>query len=227
LAKEYLKKITKLMIKDHEIQFAGERLLLNNRRSIYWPDKQMLIFSDMHLGRTAHFRQNGITFQRNIIKKDLKTLKELILHYNARVITVVGDFFHAAVSFDIQFFSEWGRSLPHIHWNIVKGTHEKSMTEKNADGTFKINDLLFIEPLTIVHHSLPAQAYTISGHIHPGVVLRASYGKALKIACFLVSENSIILPAFSQFTGLDTGFLKKSNEKYTPYVVLDEGVIRV
>ncbi|TVQ88524.1 MAG: ligase-associated DNA damage response endonuclease PdeM [Bacteroidetes bacterium] len=215
------------MIKEHEIQFAGERLLLNNRRSIYWPDKQMLIFSDIHLGKAAHFRQNGIAIPGNVIKKDLKALKELILHYNATVVTVVGDFFHAGINSDTQFFSEWAHSLPQLHWNIVKGNHDKSVNAENTDGIFYMNDSLFIEPITLVHHPEPEQSHTISGHIHPGVILRASCGKALKIACFLVSENRIILPAFSQFTGLDTGFLKKSIEKYTPYVVLDEGVIRV
>lgn len=215
------------MIKEHEIQFAGERLLLNNRRSIYWPGKQMLIFSDIHLGKAAHFRQNGIAVPGNVIKKDLEVLKELILHYNARVITVVGDFFHAGINSDTQFFSEWAGSFPRLHWNIVKGNHDKSITEKNTDSIFHINDSLFIEPVTFVHHPETEQSHTISGHIHPGVIMRASYGQALKIACFLVSENRIILPAFSRFTGLDIDFLKKSNEKYIPFVVMEEGVIRV
>ncbi len=215
------------MIKEHEIQFAGERLILNNSRSIYWPDKQMLIFSDIHLGKSAQFRQNGIAVPRDVMLKDLDALKELILHYNASVITVVGDFFHAGVNSDRQFFSEWTRSFTQLHWNIIKGNHDKSMIKNDTDGIFHMNDSLFLEPITLVQHPEPTQSHTISGHLHPGVILRASYGQALKIACFLVSENRIILPAFSRFTGLDTGFLKKSNEKFTPFVVLDEGVIRV
>ena len=215
------------MIKEREISFAGERLLLNNRRSIYWHDKQMLIFSDIHLGKSAQFRQNGIAVPRDVMLKDLEVIKELILHYNAKNITVVGDFFHAGMNSDTQFFSEWTRSFPHLRWNIVKGNHVKSLNEKNADGLFHIYDSLFIEPITLVHHPEPEQSHTISGQLHPGVILKASYGQALKIASFLVSENRIILPAFSRFTGLDIGFLKKSNEKFTPYVVLDEGVIRV
>ncbi len=215
------------MIKDHEIQFAGERLLLNNRRSIYWPDKQMLIFSDIHLGKSAHFRQIGIAVPRNVIKKDLKVLEELILHYNVKAITVVGNFFHASVNSDTQFFSEWARSFPRLHWNIVKGNHDKSITKKNTNGIFHMNDSLFIEPITLVHHPEPSQSHTISGQIHPGVILRSSNGQALKIASFLVSENRIILPAFSRFTGLDTDYLKKSNERFISFVVLDEGVIRV
>lgn len=215
------------MIKEHEIQFAGERLLLNNRRSIYWPDKQMLIFSDIHLGKAAHFRQSGIAVPRDIILKDLEVLKELILHYNAKTITVLGDFFHAGVNSDTHFFSEWALSLPHLQWNIIKGNHDKSMTENNTDDIFIIHDSLFIEPVTLVHHPEPEQSHTISGHLHPGVILKASFGQSLKIACFLVSENHIILPAFSRYTGLNTGFLKKSNEKITPYAVMDEGVIRI
>lgn len=215
------------MIKQHEIQFAGERLLLNNRRSIYWTGKQMLIFSDIHLGKSAQLRQKGIAIPRDVMLKDLEVLKELILHYNAKTITVLGDFFHAGVKSGTHFFSEWALSLPHLQWNIIKGNQDKSMTEDNTDDIFKIHDSLFIEPITLVHHPEPEQSHTVSGHLHPGVILKASYGQALKIASFLVSENRIILPAFSRFTGLDTGFLKKSNEKFTPYVILDEGVIKV
>jgi DNA ligase-associated metallophosphoesterase len=215
------------MIKDHEIQFAGERLLLNNRRSIYWPGKQMLIFSDIHLAKATHFRQNGIAVPRNLILKDLEALKELILHYKATTITVVGDFFHAGINSDPQFFSEWAGSYPRLHWNFVKGNHDKSMTENNTNDIFQIYDSLFIDPITLVQHPEPEKSHTISGHLHPGVILKASYGQSLKIACFLVSENRIILPAFSRYTGLNTRFLKKSNEKITPYVVMDEGVIRV
>jgi uncharacterized protein len=215
------------MIKDHEIQFAGERLLLNNRRSIYWPDKQMLIFSDMHLGKVAHFSANGIAVPHDLMQKDLEVLKELLLHYNTKTITVLGDFFHAGINSDTHFFSEWASSFPRLHWNIIKGNYNNSITENNTVDILQIHGSLFIEPITLVHHPEPEQSYTISGHLHPGVILRASYGKALKIASFLVSDNRIILPAFSRYTGLNTGFLKKSNEKYTPYVVLDEGVIRV
>lgn len=215
------------MIKDHEIEFAGERIILNNRRSIYWPGKQMLIFSDIHLAKAAHFRQNGIFVPRNVILKDLEALKELILHYNATTITVLGEFLLAGINSDTKFFSEWAGSFPLLHWNIVKGNHDNSMTENNTNGIFQIYDSLFIEPITIVHQPEPEQSFTISGHLHPGVIMKASYGQSLKVACFLVSENRIILPAFLRYPGLDTGFQKKSNEKVTPYVVMDEGVIRV
>ncbi len=215
------------MIKSKEIQFAGELLLLNNRRSIYWPVEQMLIFSDLHLGKSAHFRQNGIAVPREFIQKDLNTLKELILNYDTKVITIVGDFFHAGINSDTELFTQWIQDFPDLQWNIIKGNHDKSVNNNHTELPFQISDSLSIGPITFVHHPEEGQNFTISGHIHPGVKLRASYGKALKIACFLVSENQIILPAFSRFTGLDTGFLKKSDEKYTPYVALDEGVIRV
>lgn len=215
------------MIKSKEIQFAGELLLLNNRRSIYWPVKQMLIFSDLHLGKSAHFRKNGIAVPREVIQKDLNAIKELILNYDTKVITVVGDFFHAGVNSDTELFTQWIQDFPDLQWNIVKGNHDKSVNNIHTELPFQISESLSIGPITFVHHPEEGQTYTISGHIHPGVIIRAYGRQALKLPCFLVSENRIILPAFSRFTGLDTGFLKKSNGQFTPFVVMDEGVVTV
>jgi metallophosphoesterase superfamily enzyme len=54
-----------------------------------------LILSDLHLGKTAHFRKNGIPLPANIILEDLKRLSILIDHFKPEKIIVVGDFLHA------------------------------------------------------------------------------------------------------------------------------------
>ena len=48
------------MISEISINFAGEQLTLNQYRSIFWDKEKSLILSDLHLGKTAHFRKNGI-----------------------------------------------------------------------------------------------------------------------------------------------------------------------
>ena len=65
----------------------------------------------------------------------------------------------------------------------------------------------------------------IGGHIHPGVTLIAQNRQKLKFPCYLVSENQIILPAFSQFTGLDTNFEKKQSSTFKKYIITAEKLI--
>ena len=45
------------MISEISINFAGEQLTLNQYRSIFWDKEKSLILSDLHLGKTAHFRK--------------------------------------------------------------------------------------------------------------------------------------------------------------------------
>ena len=56
-------------------------MTLNQYRSIFGTKKNPIL-SDLHLGKTAHFRKNGIAFLPNgVIEKDLENLQKLIEHY--------------------------------------------------------------------------------------------------------------------------------------------------
>ena len=44
--------------------------------------------------------------------------------------------------------------------------------------------------------------YNISGHIHPGVTVRGRARQGMTMPCFLFSEESAVMPAFGQFTGI-------------------------
>ena len=50
------------------------------------------------------------------------------------------------------------------------------------------------------------KGYTMSGHLHPGVILKGKGRQALKLPCFVVGKHQLILPAFSIFTGLYTAY---------------------
>ena len=69
------------MISEISINFSGEQLTLNQYRSIFWDKEKSLILSDLHLGKTTHFRKNGIALPNGIIEKDLENLQKLIEHY--------------------------------------------------------------------------------------------------------------------------------------------------
>jgi metallophosphoesterase superfamily enzyme len=44
--------------------------------------------------------------------------------------------------------------------------------------------------------------FVISGHLHPGVMLKGTGKQRLLLPCFVVGSNRIILPAFGSLTGL-------------------------
>jgi metallophosphoesterase superfamily enzyme len=65
--------------------------------------------------------------------------------------------------------------------------------------------LLVREPFIFQHEPVHHPTlYCISGHIHPAVSLQGKARQRLRLACFYITPNYLLLPAFGQFTGSAT-----------------------
>ena len=64
----------------------------------------------------------------------------------------------------------------------------------------------------------------VSGHIHPGITLRARGRQTFRLPCFVISPERIVVPAFSEFTGLKT---IKPNETEKVFAVVDNVVVEI
>ncbi len=191
-----------------EIECSGETLKLTNSRVLYWQREKMLVLSDLHIGKTAHFRKAGIAIPSQVLHNDLKRLKNLIQHFDIETILIVGDLFHAEVNKDIQTFKEWKVQFEAKEWRLIKGNHDRLQLSIYEDLGIEI-DKSFHErtPFRFVHDVNHCQEaiFCISGHTHPGVLIKGRGKQFIKLPCFQVSKSQLILPAFSEFTGLNTG----------------------
>ncbi|MEQ7801541.1 ligase-associated DNA damage response endonuclease PdeM [Pedobacter sp. ASV1-7] len=187
------------------IKCRGEQFILNKERAIYWHAKQMLIVSDLHIGKSAYFRKSGIQVPGTVGLTDLQRLTSLMKELVPETLLITGDMFHNNINSDANAFMEWRRSYSNLNVILVKGNHDTLRHEDyealNIDYYTKE---LCCAPFRFIH-DIPAENddfYNISGHIHPGIIL---YGKAkqqLKFPCFYFGKHQAILPAFSVFTGL-------------------------
>ena len=205
-----------------EIIFSGEKLLLTNQRIIFWESQKTIILSDLHIGKAAHFRKSGIAISSEILVDDLKNLELLILHFQAEKVIIVGDLFHAGYNSDLDLFKNW-RAQFSQEFILIKGNHDRLKCEHYENlGIICEEDQLQISNVTFIHEPQNPEenCFYISGHIHPGFVLKGK-NERLRLPCFAVSERQIILPAFSKFTGLDTKTLKDNFKK----IVFTEGTI--
>ncbi|WCM41831.1 ligase-associated DNA damage response endonuclease PdeM [Flavobacterium sp. CBA20B-1] len=186
------------------LHFGGQEFLLNNQRSMFWPALQTLIFSDLHSGKSAYFRKNGIAMPSYLHTLDLQRLKNLILHYQPKNILIVGDLIHAGNNKEVTDLKQLIAEHDAINFQLVKGNHDrlpdsfiKSLGFKNIYQHLEICGILVVhEP--IENQKLPA----ISGHLHPGVQIPLLKNKSKRLPCFMVQKNQLILPAFSGFTGM-------------------------
>lgn len=205
-----------------EILFSGEKLLLTNQRIIFWESQKTIILSDLHIGKAAHFRKSGIAISSEILVDDLKKLELLIHHFEAEKVIIVGDLFHAGYNSDLDLFKNWRDQFPR-EFILIKGNHDRLKCEHYENlGIICEENQLQISNITFIHEPKNSEENTfyISGHIHPGFVLKGK-NERLRLPCFAVSERQIILPAFSKFTGLDTKALKGDFRK----IVFTEGTI--
>ncbi|PIF45837.1 DNA ligase-associated metallophosphoesterase [Chryseobacterium sp. 52] len=195
------------------IPFNNEIFTLTNQRAAFWKREKALILSDLHIGKTAHFRKNGIALANHIMKSDLERLSFLIEYFQPEKFIIVGDLLHAGDNSDVDKFCNWKNQYPDLQFFLIEGNHDRlsETLEKKLCLHFKA-DHLTIHGFTFIHDfdtRLPE--FQITGHIHPGVILNSSV-KNIRLPCFVQTEKQLLLPAFSEFTGLDTKNIPKGGK---------------
>ncbi len=194
-----------MFIATKNILIRDQTFILTNQRTAFWVKEKALILSDLHVGKTAHFRKNGIALANHIMKSDLERLSTLIEYFQPDRFIVVGDLLHAGDNSDVDEFCTWRSRYPGLQFYLIEGNHDRisASLEKRLCLDFKA-DLLEIDGFTFIHDFESTKpGFQITGHIHPGIVLNSAV-KSIRLPCFVLSDNQLLLPAFSEFTGLDT-----------------------
>ena len=196
-------------MKTLELELQGEELILTNYRAIFWPKERTLILADLHLGKTAYFRRHGIAIPASVMMADLQRLDHLIHYFSAERLIIVGDMFHHGHNSDLELFKEWLSGFPYLEIDLIAGNHDRHILKHQAvEYVHRWHNELDLTPFFFQHEytTLKAERITFSGHLHPGFILGGKGRGYLKAACYLVHEQHLILPAFSLFTGLYTGY---------------------
>jgi len=196
-----------MIIAEKEIECFGAIFTLTNQRVIYWEQEKALILSDLHIGKSATFRKSGIPISKGVLEKDLERLETLINHFKAETLIVVGDLFHAEFNQDIQFFIDWFCQKENLKIELILGNHDRLSAEIYEKLCLTVYQFEMIKnKIHFVHDNIKISEdkFIISGHTHPGVLLKGKARQKIKLPCFQVTKNQLILPAFSNFTGLNT-----------------------
>lgn len=197
-------------ISTKEITVQQEKLILTNQRVVFWAKEKALILSDLHVGKTAHFRKNGIALPKNVLESDLKRLSEVIGYFQPENIIVVGDLLHAGGNSEVDYFCEWREAYGEIAFHLVQGNHDRISRQLEEQLCLSSKESeLETGPFLFVHDfSKTASKFQITGHIHPGVMIRHAV-RNIKLPCYALTAHQLLLPAFSEFTGLDVKNLPK------------------
>ncbi len=187
--------------------FERQTLWLSTERCIYWEEQSSLILSDLHFGKTGHFRKSGIAVPQSLYKEDMQRLINLVQFYKPAQLIVVGDLFHSKENKELDLFKKWRGDFQQLHIQLVKGNHDILKKEWYADAGIAVSEKhLVVDKFCFVHDIAEACTsepidYFISGHIHPCVTLRGLGRQSISLPCYYFSEKYAVLPAFSKFTG--------------------------
>ncbi len=204
---------------------------LSPQRCIFWEQQQTLIISDLHLGKTGHFRKMGIAVPQAVYKEDLQRLFSEIQYYKPKQLIIVGDLFHSHQNKEMDLFVKWRSDLPYLDIVLVKGNHDILKKEwyvqasiEVAEKELRIGQFVFTHDAAGVSTSQTTDNYTFSGHIHPGVSIRGLSRQSLTFPCFHFGRHGVVLPAFSKFTGVHiTNRLADDHI----YAIINQSVVRV
>lgn len=198
-------------MKSLTLEIRGEPIELLPCAGLYWPARATLFVADVHLGKSAMFRQAGVPTPEAVTAADLDRLSEALCFTRAKNLVFLGDLFHgaaAAPSYIDLALREWRRRHSKLVCQLVLGNHDKIRLPRYEDWCIEPAQHALDLPPFVAMHEPPAEAcaddapsgYALCGHIHPAAWVGAG-GDGLRLPCFVVGTSYCILPAFGGFTG--------------------------
>ena len=132
----------------------NKKLWLTAERCIYWEDEQTLILSDLHFGKTGHFRKSGIPVPQSVYRKDLQRLFEQLQHFQPKQLVIVGDMFHSRDNKELDLFKKWRSDFPDLHIHLIKGNNDILNDSWYKDAAVTVTEpSLFLNDF-VFHHDL-------------------------------------------------------------------------
>lgn len=183
------------------LHLAGERLMLDPAGALYWPARELLVVSDLHLEKGSSFARRGMLLPPWDTRATIDRLVLLLRRWRPRVLVALGDSFHDTGGASRLPVGEGARlaaiaAALRLVW--VRGNHDPAPHE-GIDG--ESVETFAVGPLVFRHEAEPrVGAGEISGHFHPKAAVPAR-GTHVCRPCFVADHRRLLMPAFGAYTG--------------------------
>jgi uncharacterized protein len=202
-------------------------------RCLFWEEQNTLIVSDLHLGKSGHFRKEGIAIPQSIYKADLQRLMALLYFYKADRLIIAGDLTHSTANKELDLFLKWRKDFALLHIDLVKGNHDILADDWYDEANIKVSSWkMIVYPFIFLHDDKAEKKlteeekklYRFTGHLHPGITMKGQGRQILKFPCFYFAKDYCVLPAFSRFTGT---YKIKPEKGETVFAIADNSIIKI
>ena len=167
---------------------------------LFLPTFDLLVISDVHLGRVQHLRKHGLAVPTAAAERELGTLVAVLNTYKPLTCLFLGDLFHSLAN------SEWPRlfqaisAFPDTQFRLVIGNHD-SHALPHLPENWSLDQEWEIQGIRFCHEPTKKPGFEICGHLHPVYSLRGRGRQSLRLPCFWLSEKRLVMPAFSSLAG--------------------------
>lgn len=208
-----------------EVELEGELFYLLHNKALYRPSKKQLILSDLHLGKAAHFRKQGIALPTQAHIDDLERMAHLVRAWKPRSVLLLGDLFHSNYNREWLWFEAFLREHPKIEFTLVIGNHDilpdKAYQLPNMTRVSRLEERWFIFSHAPIDEP---EKLNICGHVHPGYELEGPARQSYRLPCFYSNRRHFIMPAFGNLTGL---YLMERIGDASYYLITRDTIVRV
>jgi DNA ligase-associated metallophosphoesterase len=212
-------------MKGLEVDFAGKAITLLPQRAVFIRDSASLLIADPHFGKSGHFRKAGIPVSGQVLIEDLLRLSETIAFCKAEKLYILGDFFHAEPNQEWSLWCTWLEQSSLKQAILIPGNHDRHIVKLSFPKKMIKGEMMHdLEGLALSHDETETTKPLICGHVHPSVHLSGIGKQGLKMPCFYMKKEVLILPAFGSFTGT---YQIKASRGERLFIPVNEGVMEV
>lgn len=183
------------------IRIGKSDFILHPSGGIYWPEQEVLLLADVHLGKISHFRKHGSAVPQKAITHNFRKIDKLLKEFDPEHIVFLGDLFHSSLNMEWELFEEWYSGIDNqVH--LIAGNHDIISPLKYEKIGISVFPEIEVDGFLLTHHPEKREKlFNLCGHLHPGYRMKGSGRQMLKLSCFFMSPDQLILPAFGEFTG--------------------------
>lgn len=208
----------------HSLTINEQHFTLHPAGALHWQEENILMISDIHLGKVTHFRKYGAAIPRQAIVENFSLLDQTLEYFRPAKLFFLGDLFHSYMNSEWQLFENWvaKTKIPMI---LIAGNHDIICPSKYEALGIQMVSELAIDSFLLTHYPCERIGlFNFSGHVHPAVRLRGKGRQSLRLPCFFKTGYQLILPAFGSFTGTHILDIKSGDEVYA---IADSQVIKI
>jgi uncharacterized protein len=189
---------------------VSDQLILDSRRAAWLVQEKVLAVADLHLGYTWAQRLAGQLMPITPVQVTLSQLLDLQRDYQPAKIVFLGDVVHRAVAvpaLEKELKDLIATLAPRSELVFLAGNHDRHLPELIADwqlpmqvaASFRTGPFLLLHGDETVARGKRARRWVIMGHEHPAISIGDGVTTMQKCPCFLLSDKTVVLPAFSSW----------------------------